>query len=77
MGDVVLSGDDYFGNTVNKAARITAAGRGGDITVSTPVKAMLSDDPEFDCGETHTIQLKGIIGTHRIASLQPGPNARM
>lgn len=77
VGDVVLSGDDYLGNTVNKAARITAAGRGGDITVSTAVKAMLSDDPEFDFGETHSIQLKGITGTHRIASLQPGPKARI
>lgn len=74
VGDVVLSGDDYLGNTVNKAARITAAGRGGDITASSAVKAMLSDEPEFEFGETHSIQLKGIAGTHDIASLQPGRN---
>lgn len=76
VGDVVLSGDDYLGNTVNKAARITAAGRGGDITVSTAVKALLSDDPEFAFGETRSIQLKGITGTHDVSSLQVGPRAR-
>lgn len=72
VGDVVRSGDDYLGNAVNKAARITAAGRGGDVTASGAVKAMLSDEPEFEFGETRSIQLKGIAGTHEIAALHPG-----
>ncbi len=72
VGDVVRSGDDYLGNSVNKAARITAAGEAGQTVVSSAVKALLSDDPEFVFGETHTIHLKGIEGVHEIAALGRG-----
>ena len=72
VGDVVMSGDDYLGNSVNKAARITAAGEVGEVIVSSAVKSLLSDHPEFHFGETHSLHLKGIEGVHEIAALRQG-----
>lgn len=74
VGDVVLSGDDYLGNAVNKAARITSAGHSGDICASSAVKALLDDDPEFDFGETHSVHLKGT--KHEVAVLRRGEKNR-
>ena len=72
VGDVVLTEDDFLGNTVNKAARITAAARGGEIVASSSVRALLGDDSEFGFGEIHMVQLKGIEGAHEIARVLPG-----
>lgn len=72
VGDVVLTEDDYLGNTVNKAARIAAAARGGEVVGSSSVRSLLGDDPEFRFGEIHTVQLKGIEGLHDIAQMLPG-----
>lgn len=70
VGDVVRSGDDYLGNSVNKAARITAAGEPGEITASGAVRALLADDPEFDFGDIHMLHLKGIEGVHEVSSVR-------
>ncbi len=72
VGDVVLTEGDYLGNTVNKAARIAAAARGGEIVASSSARSLLSDDPEFGFGEIHTVELKGIEGLHEIAQVLPG-----
>ncbi|HUG31259.1 MAG TPA: adenylate/guanylate cyclase domain-containing protein [Acidimicrobiia bacterium] len=77
VGDVMLTNHDYLGKTVNKAARITAAAQGGQIRVSSSVRALLSDDPEFGFGETQRVELKGIDGLHDIASLIPGEANRV
>jgi adenylate cyclase len=72
VGDVVRSGGDSLGNAVNKAARITSAGAAEEVIVSSAVKSLLSDDPEFHFGETHSLHLKGIDGMHEVASLRRG-----
>jgi class 3 adenylate cyclase len=72
VGDVVLTEDDYLGNTVNKAARIAAAARGGEVVTSSSVRALLGDDPEFSFGEVRTVELKGIEGLHEIARIMSG-----
>lgn len=72
VGDVVLTGEDYLGSTVNKAARIAAAANGGEIVVSSAVRSLLGDDREFEFGEVRTVGLKGIEGVHEIARLVPG-----
>ncbi len=71
VGDVVLTDDDYLGNTVNKAARIAAAARGGEIVASSSVRSLLGDDPEFGFGEIQTVHLKGIEGLHEVAQVLP------
>lgn len=68
-GDVMRTGGDYLGKAVNKAARIAAAAHGGEIVVSSSVKALLGDDPEFGFGETQRVALKGIEGFHEITPL--------
>lgn len=40
-GEGVLGGDDYVGIDVNRAARIAAAGHGGQILVSGPTRALV------------------------------------
>jgi len=42
-GEAHLSGDDYGGFEVNRAARIAAAGHGGQIVVSAPTRALVAD----------------------------------
>ena len=72
VGDVVLTEDDYLGNTVNKAARIAAAAGGGEVVASSSVRSLLGDDPEFGFGEVYTVRLKGIEGLHEVALMLPG-----
>jgi len=74
-GDVMRTEGDFLGITVNKAARIAAAAHGGEIIVSSSVRALLGDDPEFAFGQTHTVELKGIEGLHEITPLRHGPVA--
>ncbi|MDX1469080.1 MAG: adenylate/guanylate cyclase domain-containing protein, partial [Acidimicrobiia bacterium] len=66
VGDVVRAEGDFLGSTVNKAARVAAAAAGGEVVVSAPVRALLSDDPRFRFGEVRTAQLKGIEGVHEL-----------
>ena len=42
-GEAHLSGDDYGGFEVNRAARIAGAGHGGQIIVSAPTRALVGD----------------------------------
>jgi predicted ATPase/class 3 adenylate cyclase len=42
-GETYLSGDDYGGFEVNRAARIAAAGHGGQIVISDTTRALLAD----------------------------------
>ena len=56
---------DYFGTTVNTAARITAAASGGEIMVSS-VAAELAGDHDCVYGEPRTVQLRGLAETTRI-----------
>jgi class 3 adenylate cyclase len=42
-GEAHLSGDDYGGFEVNRAARIAGVGNGGQIVVSAPTQALVAD----------------------------------
>jgi class 3 adenylate cyclase len=42
-GEAHLSGDDYGGLDVNRAARIAGVGHGGQIVVSAPTRALVTD----------------------------------
>ncbi len=44
MGPVEFRDEDYFGGTVNRVARICAAGHGGQVLVSEAVKGMFQDE---------------------------------
>ena len=64
----------YFGLGVHRAARIMAAGRGGQILLSASTYALLADDPPADVdfrdlGEQH---LKGLDRPERLYEAVPG-----
>jgi predicted ATPase len=44
VGDAERRGDDYFGPTVNRTARIMAAGHGGQVLLSAAAAALAADD---------------------------------
>jgi predicted ATPase/class 3 adenylate cyclase/DNA-binding SARP family transcriptional activator len=60
---------DYFGTVVNRAARIGAAGHGGQVLVSAATAELLADDEWslVDLGEHH---LKGLTRAEHLFQLQ-------
>ena len=58
-GEVVLEGDDIYGQAVNAAARIAARARGGEILVSEIVRQLAGSGPEFTFTDRGRFRLKG------------------
>jgi adenylate cyclase len=68
-GDVVQTGADYLGLTVNKAARVAAAASGDQVLVSSITAGMINTT-EFTFGNPITAELKGLTGTHTLLPLE-------
>ncbi len=62
-GEAELRDGDYFGPTVNRAARVMDAGNGGQILVSSATASLASDHELVDLGEHH---LKGLTSPERL-----------
>ena len=58
-GEVVVEGDDLYGQAVNAAARIAARARGGEILVSEFVRHLIGSGPEFSFNDRGRLRLKG------------------
>ncbi len=58
-GSAELRGDDYFGPALNRAARIMAAGHGGQILLAAATAALTSKDRLVDLGECRLRDLSG------------------
>ncbi|WP_254448075.1 adenylate/guanylate cyclase domain-containing protein [Ruegeria arenilitoris] len=65
-GDVVRSNDDFFGNVVNKAARVTEAAEQGEICVSDTTHAVVGADFDLSFSDPQLVSLKGLDGSHQI-----------
>ncbi len=65
-GEAVRDGDDFYGATVNMAARVAGAAQGGEILVSSIVKALVESSGEFSFDPPRTAELKGILGTQEL-----------
>ena len=74
-GDVVRTGDDVVGTTVNKAARVAAAAAGGQVVVSSVVRELIGAAPEFEFGEPFLVELKGLEGPHELVPVKRAPVA--
>ena len=68
-GDVVASGDDFFGTVVNKAARIAARAERDEVLVSDATRLMVGGSTEFEFVEREGVILPGLDGQHLICAL--------
>ncbi len=62
-GEAESRDGDYFGPTLNRAARVMDAGHGGQVLVSSATAGLVRDREFVDLGEHH---LKGLDGVERI-----------
>ncbi|PSL21136.1 adenylate/guanylate cyclase domain-containing protein [Shimia abyssi] len=63
-GEVIRSRDDFFGNVVNKAARIAGSTLAGEIRLSDATHLISGISTELDFSEPEILSLKGIPGDH-------------
>jgi predicted ATPase/class 3 adenylate cyclase/tRNA A-37 threonylcarbamoyl transferase component Bud32 len=65
-GEVIKDGQDFFGKNVILAARIAAQARGGEILVSSLLKALVEGAGDIAFGEGRKVALKGLKGKHSL-----------
>jgi class 3 adenylate cyclase len=69
VGEPVREANDFFGHTVNYAARVASSARGGEIVVSSLVHDLLAQTGEFVFADARHVELKGIDGTQVVYPL--------
>ena len=68
-GEVIKEGEDFFGRNVIMAARVASQANGGEILVSSVVKALV-EGSDVAWREKRTVELKGLSGEHEIWALE-------
>jgi hypothetical protein len=68
-GDVIHSGGDFLGATVNKAARVAAAADGGEIRVPSTVRDLVGAFDGVRFGDPVSLTFKGLAGTHQVMTV--------
>jgi class 3 adenylate cyclase len=68
-GEVIRTGDDLLGLTVNKAARVAAAADSGAIMISSTTKDLIGSLDGIRMGEPRIVALKGLSDSHQIVPL--------
>ena len=63
-GEAIKEGEDFFGKSVVLAARIASEALGGQVLVSSLLKALVESSGEFEFGEGREVELKGLAGEH-------------
>jgi adenylate cyclase len=71
-GPVLYQEGDYFGQTVNIAARIAEYARPGEVLVSDAVAASTANDDVIGFHEIGPVELKGVDGTVRVLRAAAG-----
>jgi class 3 adenylate cyclase/tetratricopeptide (TPR) repeat protein len=71
-GEAVRENDDFFGKNVVIASRVAGNAHGGEILVSSVLRALVESslDPAL-FGPPRTVQLKGLEGEHTVYPLVP------
>lgn len=74
-GEAVKAADDYFGQTVNMAARIAAASTPGEILVSEIVTKLAGGTNEFIFGAPKLLEFKGVDDVQPAYPMEPPTEA--
>ena len=71
VGEAQIRGDDYFGTAVNRAARVMAAGHGGQVLLSAPIAELVANTlPDgAHLRDLGTHRLKDLAGPEHIFQL--------
>jgi class 3 adenylate cyclase len=69
-GEIIRTGDDLLGLTVNKAARVASAAGPHQIMVSSTTLDVMGSIPGVTAGETRIVTLKGLSDAHQVTSLE-------
>jgi class 3 adenylate cyclase/ketosteroid isomerase-like protein len=69
-GEVIRTGDDLLGLTVNKAARVAAAADSGAVMISSTTKDLIGSLDGIRMGEPRIVALKGLSDTHQIVPIE-------
>jgi adenylate cyclase len=69
-GEVVRTGDDLFGMTVNKAARVASAAKAGQVMVSSTTRDLVGSMEGIAFGQPTNVALKGLQDTHQIIPVE-------
>lgn len=69
-GEALTQEDDYFGQTVNVAARIAAAASPGEILVSQIVMKLVEQIKEFHFGDPRALEFKGLLGLQTVYPIE-------
>jgi class 3 adenylate cyclase len=78
LGDVIVEGDDLYGDGINIAARIEALADAGGVFVSNTVYDQVRDRLPFvfeDLGEQQVKNIAGQSGSTGFTALAPPPRA--
>jgi class 3 adenylate cyclase len=72
-GEAVRENDDFFGKNVILASRIAGSASGGEILVSSLLRALVESSVDPDLfASSREVQLKGLEGSHRVYSVLAG-----
>ena len=66
-GEAIKEGDDFYGKNVILASRVAGKAVGGEILVSSLVRALVESSVDAGTfGEPREVELKGLAGTHAV-----------
>jgi class 3 adenylate cyclase len=65
-GEAVREGNDFFGTTLNYAARVASHALGGEVVVSSLVRDLVLGGTGLEFREGRDVELKGFPGLHRL-----------
>ena len=71
-GFLIADADAFYGRNVVLAARIADHAKGGEILVSDHLREYTSTDPTFRFEDRGAVRFKGLLGSHRVFSVQWG-----
>jgi class 3 adenylate cyclase len=69
-GEVIHTGEDLFGLTVNKAARVAAVADAGEIMISSTTRDLVGSIEGIRMAEPKIVALKGLSDTHQIVRVE-------